>query len=722
MEIAELNTMYQDADACDAELFAEQRSNVLLVAGIHYSKRNARMLQNLRRKDQISQEQKIRLTKNHIQKISKSYVNNILTHAPGVFVGPRNKKETSDQKAADLNNSVWQYLKENCKLKKKMRDLCHNFVDFGEAVVKIFYDPMAGDFVGYEPVLDEMGAPVLNEDGEPEVNPIFSGDVVFEIVAPFNLMRDPSAKSFDDASYLIIRKMVNIKDMQSRYRGDEDKLKMITESSKTVYQVFETSAGAYKQNKDEMMVREFYFRKCAKYPNGYYVIATESGILHEGDMPFGIFPLSYVGFDSVPTYARSYSIIKQARPYQAEINRASSKVAEHQVTLGDDKVVLLNGSTITPGGTFHGIRSIKVTGGQPTIIPGRSGDQFFSYIDKQIEEMYSACNVVEDTYEKEGQNDPYSMLFRSIKEKKKFVIYAEKWQEFYTEIAEKALDTAKQYITDDQIIPVFGKNEIVNIPEWKSADKLRFQIMVEPTSEDFESKMGRQLSLNHILQYVGQNLDQGDVGKLIRAMPYVNEEEMFTDLTIDYDNVTNDVLSLDRGEYVPASPSDNHEYYIKKLVHRTKQSDFKYLGPEIQGMYQRKIQEHEQLFTQQQQEAAAAESGFVPSGGYLVACDVYIPHPTDPSKLPRRARIPFEAVQWLLKKLESQGLSQQSLQSLPPSTIGEMNQMGLSSIGMDQGQGMSGSQPPQASFDQQLSMGEPPESIAPMQGVQPWTQ
>ena len=32
-EIADLNKMYQEADTCDKEIFAEQRTNLLLVAG-----------------------------------------------------------------------------------------------------------------------------------------------------------------------------------------------------------------------------------------------------------------------------------------------------------------------------------------------------------------------------------------------------------------------------------------------------------------------------------------------------------------------------------------------------------------------------------------------------------------------------------------------------------------------------------------------------------------
>jgi hypothetical protein len=88
-DIAELNRLYSEAESCDSELFAEQRSNVRLVAGDHYTSKNSRFWGRIRDSKQISSDSKIRLTKNHIQKITKTYQNNILSHAPGVGISAK---------------------------------------------------------------------------------------------------------------------------------------------------------------------------------------------------------------------------------------------------------------------------------------------------------------------------------------------------------------------------------------------------------------------------------------------------------------------------------------------------------------------------------------------------------------------------------------------------------------------------------------------------------
>lgn len=679
MDIGELNRLYDDAESCDSDLFSEQRSNVLLVSGNHYARRGSKYqatLNNLRRSDKISRQQKIRLTKNHIQKISKTYVNNILTYAPGVTVRPRNLSELSDQKAAELNKAVWHDLKKRHQLKEKTRKLASDYVDLGEAAIKVFFDPNAGDFIGYEPVLNEEGMPTFDENGEPVAVSRFTGDLVFERILAFNLMRDPEAKDWEGGRYVIYRKMVSIRDLRNQFKGDEEKLSYINESSDKTYQVFDGSTGQYSDGKDMVMVREYYFRPSQEYPNGWYYIATEDGILHEGEIPLGVFPIIYVGFDEFATSARAHSIIKQLRPFQAEVNRCASKIAEHQITIGDDKIVLSNGSSMTPGGTAHGVKAIKVTGNTPIVMPGRTGEQFLSYMQSQISEMYAISNVAEDSQEKMTQVDPYAMLFKGIKDKKKFVVYTDKFVEFLIKICEVSLRLAKAYFPEAKVIPMFDKKEVVNIAEWKATEDIAYQIEVEEQGEDAESKMGRQLSLNHIIQYAGQNMDNSDMGKIIRAMPYINEEEIFKDLTIDYDNATNDILALDRGEFIPPNKYDTHKYVVKRLVNRMKQADFKFLSPQVQMNYQRKLMMHEQLIVKEEQDKMAVEAGYIPTGGYLVACDLYVPGP-DATKLPKRARVPFEALQWLLKRLEQQGMSQASIEAMSAGVVSDMAQMGL---------------------------------------------
>lgn len=679
-KIEELNQLYSEAEMADQDIFAEQRSNVLLVSGDHYTKKGSKFWNRIRDNRELSEQQKLRLTKNHIQKITKTYVNNIVSFAPGVAIVPANETELQDQKAAELNDSVWQQAKNEHKIKRKTREWADNFINIGEVAVKIFWDPSAGPLKGFEAEMNEdSGQPVTDAQGNlvQSNTPVFRGAFQFETVYGFNLLRAPEAKSFSESRVLIIRKMVQTEDLKKKCGGDEDKLRMIQEDRDKTFLVFEGADGGYKMSKGQTLLKEFYFRPCMEYPKGYFYIATESGILWEGELPFGVFPILVGTFEDVPTTPRGRSIIKQLRPYQVEINRAASKMAEHQITLGDDKILIQNGSKVTQSATLPGVRAISYTGMAPTILGGRDGSQYLAYMTGQIQEMYDISNVDLDSQEKDnGQLDPYTLLFRSLKEKKKYSLYSDKFEQFLTDVCETYLELARNYLPEDMLIPAIGKREFVNVAEFKKQDKLGYKIQVQPQSDDIETKMGKQLVMNHILQYVGNSLDKKDIGKLMRNMPWGNVDESFNDLTMDYDNSVNDILALDRGEMPQMNDADDHLYLVQRLVNRMKQADFRFLDPQIQANYQAFKQQHEQADVAQKQAIKAAQADYIPTGGYMVTCDFYVPDPKDPSNT-RRARLPYEAVQWLIQRMEQQGSSLQTLEGVQQGAVADMARMML---------------------------------------------
>lgn len=673
---SELLQFYLDGEAADSELFAEQRSNILLSAGEHYSRKNSKFWNKLRFSRDITEEQKVRLTKNHTHRITKNFINNIVTYAPGVTVVAKNENEIQDQKCAELNLSAWQHIKNKHKINEKIVHWASDYVEIGEVFIKMFWDPDLGELKGYEQEMSEEGMPMFDEVGNPlaSKNAVFHGDLVFERIYGFNILRPKTAKSWDGCRWVGLRKMVPVEILKIKYKGT-DQEKYIQESADQTFKVFEGTRANYMESKNEVLVMEWYFRPSPEFPQGYFFIFTKEGVLEEGELPLGIFPIKYCGWDEVQTSPRHRSIIKQLRPYQAEINRAASKIAEHQITLGDDKLLIQNGTKLSQGGILPGIRGITYSGMTPTIMAGRAGDQYLSYMQNQIQEMYTIAELTYDAVEKEStQLDPYSLLFQSMRNKKKYSLYAQKFENLLIEIASDGLQMAKAYWTDAVLIPAIGKREYINIPEFKSSDPMGYRITLLPQTDDVETKLGKQIMLSNLIQYAGQQLGPENIGKVIKMMPYANEKEIFDDLTLDYENSRNDILALDRGKYRPANENDEHAYVVKRLINRMKQPDFEFLPPQIQQMYAMKKKEHETILAQQQQQIQAAAAGFIPTGGYAVVCDIYVSDPKDPEKT-RRARIPYEAMQWLLKKLETQGSSQSALTSLPTSAQADLANM-----------------------------------------------
>lgn len=696
LDINKLNELYRKSESADSEIFSEYRSNCLLVAGKHHQRSTSKFLERTRSTQ--DRDMKLRLVKNHLYRIVRTYVNEILRHAPGVRPFPANENELQDEKAAELANSVWQHAKNKHNLDAKIRQWVSSFVDIGECSVKIFWDPTRGRFIGYNQAVNDQGeslfidhngaqtvepamidpmtgAEIPHKPAPDKKRPVYSGDFVFETIYPFNLLRDPRAESMDESSYLIVRKMMDLEKAKEFAQGDESKLKFIAESGKTTFKVFDGTKGEYIDGRDQVMIREYFFRPCQKYPNGWYVLSTEHGILHEMELPFGIWPIAWQGFEEIPTSPRAHSIIRVLRPLQGELNRACSALATQQVTLGDDKIVTQAGAKVSQGAFLPGVRVISVSGAAPTILPGRSGEQYSAYVQSTIQEMYSLADVDEINQEIPGQVDPNSLLFRSMRQKQKFSIYGSKIESFLKQVCSIYLSLAQKYLPDDEMIRIVGRPEFVNISEFKSVSDLNYAIHLEAVGDDLESMLGKSLQIQQVLQYVGKDIPPEARGEMIAAMPFLNKEKLFSSLTLDAKNADSDILALDRGQYVPARKGEKHDYIVGRLYSRQKMRDYQLLSPQVQAMYEQKIKEHLDMKAQEVAQLKQLEMEFIPMSGALVGVDQFVTVPNAQGGVKTvRARVPSDGLQWLIQKLEQQGQQQQQLAQMPPAAQGDLLQ------------------------------------------------
>jgi hypothetical protein len=672
--IDELNQLYTKGVEVDQSKFAEQRSNVMIISGQHYNSKNNKHWDRIRDSREVPGDMKLRLTKNHAQKVAHSYLNHLVGGSPGVKIIPRNEKEIQDQKAAELNQSVWAYSADQLKFSLKTISLAKDYVDLGESAIKIFWNPYGGKFKGYEQAVDPLtGQPAVDEMGQltpdPE-KPIFEGRLEIEKLLATNLFRDANATSIEESPFLGIRKMVPYEDLKKMF--DPDKLSIIETSQREEYMVFEPNSASYNTVKGQVLVKEYYFRPCVQYPEGYFYITTTQGILFEDKLPFGIFPIEYVGWDETQSSARHSSVIKQIRPYQIEINRTASKIAEHQVT-SDDKILIQNGTKISSGGVLPGVRAIQYSGIAPTVLEGRAGSQYVDYMNSQIAELYQITGLVDEMEKASPTSDPYGLLFRSVKEKKKFSIYITKFELYLKSIVEKYLALAKHYLNEDALIPMIGKTERVNIAEFKSTQEIFTQIKVMPMSEDVDTMFGKWLAINHALQFVGGSLEKDDIGRLMKQVPFGNFDESFGDFTLGYELANNFILALERNERPEPSAADDKPYMIKRLENRIRMSDFKFLDPQIQELFLHARDGYQAMDVQEKLAIQRAQQGFIPTSGPLIKTDLQTSEPNSTGGVKTtRAAFPVDALSWLQKQLESQGTALTNIEDVPQSAQAAM--------------------------------------------------
>lgn len=682
LEIEDLDRLFKEGEECDKRLFSEMRTNLQLISGQHYVKENSKYWQRIRDDLRLTNDQRLKLTKNHIQKVTKTYRNQIESYAPGVAFSPAKENELADQKAAQLNESVWKYICDREEMPARVAGWIQNFVEIGEVHTKIFWDLDGGQVVGMEAEMEqhpETGEmqPVIDPQTQQPVQsskPVYGGRLKYEDIEGYLVKRDKDSRSFAESPYIILSKM-RPRSALATWIKDEDERKKFETSSLEEYSVFDNNSASYRSTTDQVLVKEVFFRPAPLIPKGYFFIYSGSHKIAEGELPQGIFPVVSEFFDTQTGNARGISIVRPCRPPQIEINRCASKIAEHQITVGDDKVWVQANTKVQQGSMLPGVRVNTYSGATPVVQQGRSGEQYFAYMDAQIQELYQLANLEEVLQERQDSSDVYTNLFRSFRFRQKFAIYGQKFERFLLRVVNTSLELSRHHMSDEELVPAIGRNEHINIAEFKNTTPLSFQVHLQPRSDDIESQFGKQLTLNHVIQYTGQTLGKEDLGQMLRLSPFLNKEQMFKRFTQKYDRIVNDVLAMDRGQFRPPRPYDDHDYIIQALTTRMSEPDYENLPGVIQMLYQRKLQMHEQAKAIQMQELQRAESGFIPSGGYMVACDLYVTKdPSDPQKT-QRVRVPSEALNWLLEKLKSQGSVLDPVTQMPGGVMQDMSRM-----------------------------------------------
>lgn len=724
----ELNRLYDEAERCDESVFNEMKSNVLLVSGNHWRQNEFKTRD---RENTISNEgkPKVKITKNLIQLVTSKTIDGIMSLSPDLKVYPKNLSEIQDKKAAELHDAVLQYGKDRYKLNELKEDLCADFVEIAEVACLVYWDKSKGDLRGYEQKLSDQGEPLFTDmngkvtvlpetieidpmtggpvfdpvTGTPvstphkpladKEKPIFSGDFCFKPIFPADVLRAPSADRMDKSPYIIIREMLEQSEAKRLVAEDDpqrgEKLEFIKKSSEENFKVFDQNTHTFEDSKGKVLIRWHYYRPCYEYPNGYYYIKTEHGILAEAELPFGIWPIAWRAYRKTQTTPRGTGKVKIARPYQVELNRASSKEIEHQLVHGDDKVVTPPGGKMTQEAHLPGLRHYKAVGAAQ-IIPGRVGEQFRPYIRDTKEELFFAVDEQGTPEEDNGVVDPVALLYRSIRRNKRYGRAAREFQAFLKELYWIYLQLAKEYYDDQFVISAVGRSEAINLAEFRSASPLSVQIKLIENNEDSDTLIGKYLFLQNTLQYVGKDLPKEALGMVLSNMPFANSEMIFKRLTLDAKNAENDILAMDRGEMVPAEVDDNHDLMIQELTTRIKSPDFKLLKPEIQQNYMIKRDQHRKIKAEQAEALLRAQQQFIPMGGNLVKVDMYEMNENGKQE---RATFPDESLKWLREKLNDQGMGQEMLERLSMvdqvAITQQMNMDQQNMIPMNQG-GMNG--------------------------------
>lgn len=688
---SELAQLFKDGKNCDQKLFTEMRSNILLSSGDHWKKVNEKSHRAIQ-SSEISDANKIKLTKNHLGAIMEQHKAALMANMPGVMPVPYNETEAQDVKDAELVKAVIEDAEEKQSLDEKKEKWIASFMDIGEMAAILKFDPNAGEFRGYEQEVDSEGYPLfVSPDGVQTIlpydlitkepfqpvesdRPVFAGQVNINLVWPMNLIRPQGCEVLRDAPWLGIETMTTIEEVKAMIPKDdvqrESKIKALSDCKETTFKVFDSSEGEYLDAKGQVLLKEMYFKPGLCYPKGWFYLMVEETVIAEGELPFGIFPIETEICHEIPTSPRGRSLIKRLRPGQAQINFISSQIAYHQIVLGADKILVQAGSKTQKGQKIDGIREIIVSGPEPKVLQGRSGEQFEVSLNREINDLYK-LGLLEYTEQSTASADINVQLYQSAKQRAKYSPYIAKIERFFKRVMTKYVILQQHYLDEYDVVRIAGKREQINVAEFKNLTDVGYQFKLKPITDDPDSITGRRLETMTALQYLGSSLPQEVIGNLLNNLTYMNKEEIVGKLTLKADVFMNDKLAMERGIPRNAKPTDDHGYMLQALSARMSEPGFENLPMMVQQLYQAKYEQHQQFQTQQAQQLKALQDKMIPTSGPLVKVDLYqntVGADGQVSQKVQKVSLPMAAILDLMQKMQAQGQYVEQTQTLDAPT------------------------------------------------------
>lgn len=687
---SDLSAMGRKSEDLDRSLFAEMRNNAQLVDGNHYDRNRNFYDYGRRPGDSYRYEsgKRLRIVKNYIGTIHDEKHNALTTDCPEPVILPVSEDEIQDRKCAEIARSVWDDIKRKNKWDYLKDLLASHFLTFGECAAYIRFDDMQGKFLGYEAQTNQMGEYEQQTDQYGQTSYMegdtasFEGGIEIEYVVPYNILREPGILNLMKSSYYGIKDPMTYNQLKNQYNLTREQLDQISESndSSNIF-VYDSNTNVVEERENIAVKNTWLFRPTKECPYGYYFVEAGGLILDKGDIPYGIFPLVIATQSESSSNPRGKSFIRQIRPEQINLNRLASKRAEHSTTIGDDKLIITDGGEVDKEYNYPGIRTLSLSGGDIKHLPGRDGSQFNESIRMDKEEMYEKSRTSSDYILKDdhgagkASSNLFSLLFRSLGQKRKNAALVKRFERFLLETCKCSIQTAQVYYDEYNIIKTAGKQEAVNIEEFKNLEEQSYDIKVEAVTEDLDSLFGRQITLQHLLQYAGKNLGQEQIAKIYRDMPFAGKEDIFKDLLLDVKNGDNMILALDRGSPFQPDPLDNPEYMSKRIIERMRESDFKQLNPQLQQQYHMVLEHYKMLHQQKLEAMKQVNAGLIPATGPLVKAEVWV-ETVGARGQPKTTKmeIPSHALEWLYARLQEQQAITPGLQTLTDAEVKKLNQ------------------------------------------------
>lgn len=318
-------------------------------------------LETLETEDGRKPRYRVRITANQVTPGVQSLLSKLTKTKPIISATPGSGSE-SDVKAAQLAEALLEDWWINLEMDDKQKEAILWGIVAGQGYWKISWDDQAGVPMTFT-VNPDTGEVITNDklieqykkflvqNGLPEDfsdQVVYMGDIKIDVLSPFQVWFDPSARTWTEAKYVICEHSMDPDSIYAQFGKRLEPDSVPNEPDKTLPFISQTSNDDGSAARSVKKVYFGYFVPQAALPKGRYVVWVEDAARNEqerlegdpnrnilADEPYpevygNDLPITKFGGIRIPGSVYDDADVTGARPLQKELNRTISQIVEYK--------------------------------------------------------------------------------------------------------------------------------------------------------------------------------------------------------------------------------------------------------------------------------------------------------------------------------------------------------------------------------------------------------
>lgn len=553
---------------------------------------------------------------------------------PLPYVVPDKNNRESIQ-GAKISEMLLKHLWKTDNMDEKHATFCTNINTFGTCFLKDIWNPGIGQKMDITP---DDGVLRMTEDGEDEVNLVFTGEAETHVKSPWAILANPGATNLDDAIWIIDRSHMTVRQIMETYPHLEmDKIPLGTEM--TVYErfvnrlqspMFSIFSGVEQAREMDpvildhelVLVKEMWLRPNEIYPDGAVLTVIGSELIDMQAFPKGFTEYPFARAVEKEQLFSFYGQCTVTRliPAQNRYNQARTQVAKNAAINANIKWHVFKGSGLHEDSLTDEEGEIVET--NPNV--GRPEQLQVAPLPNYV--MESQVQDLKDFREMSGEREASevpglpqvtagvaletvaeisdTILAPTIKSIEKAFVKSQRHKLIY----------ANNNYDDPRIIKIVDQDNQVMVKEFRKEDLAnQTDVTIRIESSLGNSKAAQQQKLldmwdRRIIVDPQLFLDAWHSGRIDTIMSHHDKMNNV---------IAEDIEAIKNGQQPPVNPFDNHVVYIAKLSEFIQSPEFRRMPPDRQQIALMSLQQHLQMIQPQQQQAPNPAAVGTPNGAQV---------------------------------------------------------------------------------------------------------